>query len=74
MRNHASHLAVAILTAAIGIACTGRNHSVGNERVDQSGGASGVNQRMTLEGCVEAGGTIVGSIDEAVEVLDGWRA
>lgn len=54
MRNHASHLAIAILTGAIGIACTGRNNSVGNERDHQSGGERGVNQRMSLEGCVEA--------------------
>jgi len=54
MQNHASHLTVAILTAAIGIACTGRNSSVGNERAEQGGGSRGVNQRMSLDGCVEA--------------------
>ena len=54
MRNHASHLAVAILTAAIGIACTGRNDAVNNDRRDQGGGERGVNQRVALEGCVEA--------------------
>ena len=54
MRNHASHLAVAILTAAIGVACTGRNNPVENERPEQSGGARGFNQRISLEGCVEA--------------------
>ncbi|HET7698823.1 MAG TPA: hypothetical protein VFK57_24105 [Vicinamibacterales bacterium] len=54
MRNHVSHLAVAILTAAIGIACTGRSNAVDNERTEQSGGARGLNQRVSLEGCVEA--------------------
>jgi hypothetical protein len=54
MRNHASHLTIAILSAAIGIACTGRNSSVGNARAEQGGGSRGVNQRMSLEGCVEA--------------------
>jgi hypothetical protein len=47
-------LAVAILTAALGVACTGRNNAVENERPEQSGGARGVNQRIALEGCVEA--------------------
>ena len=54
MRNHASHLAVAILTAAIGVACTGRNDAVSNDRRSQSGGERGVSQRVALEGCVEA--------------------
>jgi hypothetical protein len=54
MRNHASHLSIAILTAAIGIACTGRNNAVENERPEQSGGVRGANQRISLDGCVEA--------------------
>ena len=54
MRNHVSHLAVAILTAAVGIACTGRTDGVGNDRRAQGGGERGLNQRMSLEGCVEA--------------------
>lgn len=54
MRNDASHLAVAILTAAIGIACTGRNDSVNNDRRQQGGGERGANQRIALDGCVEA--------------------
>ena len=54
MRNHISHLTVAILTAAIGIACTGGNDRVNNDRRAQGGGERGVNQRLSLEGCVEA--------------------
>jgi hypothetical protein len=54
MRNHASHLAVAILTAAVGVACTGRTDGVDNDRRAQGGGERGINQRLSLEGCVEA--------------------
>jgi hypothetical protein len=54
MRNHFSHLTVAILTAALAVACTGRNNAVENERVAQSGGPRGVNQRLSVEGCLEA--------------------
>jgi hypothetical protein len=54
MRNHVSHLGVAILTAAIGIACTGRDNAVDNDRRVQGGGERGLNQRISLEGCVEA--------------------
>jgi len=53
MRNHITHLATAILIAAAGVACTGRNHAVNNDRRDQSGGARGVNQRIALRGCVQ---------------------
>jgi hypothetical protein len=54
MRNHISHLTVALLTAAIGVACTGRNDSVNNDRRVQGGGDRGINQRISIEGCVEA--------------------
>ena len=54
MRNHFSHLTIALLTAAIGIACTGTNESTKNPRTEQSGGARGVNQRISLNGCVQA--------------------
>lgn len=54
MRNHISHLVVAMLTAAIGVACTGRNESVGNDRRAQSGGNRGVNEKIALQGCVQA--------------------
>jgi hypothetical protein len=37
-------------------------------------GHEGHGLNLFVEGCVEAGGPIVGSIDEAVEVLDGWRS
>ena len=54
MRNDISHLTVALLTAAIGVACTGRNDSVNNDRRAQGGGDRGVNQRISVQGCVEA--------------------
>ena len=54
MRNHISHLTVAVLTAALGVACTGRNDSVNNDRRVQGGGDRGINQRLSVEGCVEA--------------------
>ena len=54
MRNHVSHVTVAILTAALGVACTGRNDSVNNDRRAQGGGDRGINQRLSLQGCVEA--------------------
>jgi hypothetical protein len=47
-------LGVAILTAAVGIACTGGNDAVGNDRRQQGGGERGLNQRISLDGCVEA--------------------
>jgi hypothetical protein len=50
MRNHFSYLAVALLTAAVGVACTGRNDGVGNPRKVQSGGDR--IERVTLDGCV----------------------
>ena len=37
-------------------------------------GHEGHGLNLFVEGCVEAGGTIVGSIDEAVGVLDAWRS
>ena len=52
MRNHVSHLTVAILTAAIAVACTGRNDQVNNDRRQQSGARRGVNERLALKGCV----------------------
>ena len=54
MRNHISHLTVAILTAAIGGACTGGSDAVNNDRRVQGGGERGINQRLSLQGCVEA--------------------
>ena len=54
MRKHFSHLAIALLTASVGIACTGRNDLVNNPRTAQSGGNRGVNQRIALSGCVQA--------------------
>jgi hypothetical protein len=53
MRKHFSHLTVALLTAALGVACTGRN-GVGNDRRAQGGGNRGVNEKIALQGCVEA--------------------
>ena len=37
-------------------------------------GREGHGLNLFVEGCVEAGGTIVGSMDEVVHILDGWRA
>ena len=54
MRNHISHLTVVLLTAAIGVACTGRNDSVDSDRRAQGGGERGINSRLSIEGCVEA--------------------
>ena len=54
MRNHFSHLAIALLTASIGIACTGGTDGVDNPRKAQSGGDRGVNERISLSGCVQA--------------------
>jgi hypothetical protein len=53
MRKHFSHLAIALLTAAVGIACSGRTDSA-DERKAPGGGARGVNQRIALTGCVQA--------------------
>jgi nucleoside 2-deoxyribosyltransferase len=37
-------------------------------------GHEGHGLNLFVEGCIDAGGTIVGSVDEVVKVLDGWRA
>lgn len=37
-------------------------------------GHEGHGLNLFVEGCVNAGGTIVGSLDEVVDVLDAWRA
>jgi nucleoside 2-deoxyribosyltransferase len=37
-------------------------------------GHEGHGLNLFVEGCIDAGGRIVGSVDEVVEVLDGWRA
>jgi hypothetical protein len=53
MRNHFSHIAIAILTAASAVACA--NNAPNNDRRDQSGGNRGVDERVSLQGCVQAG-------------------
>jgi hypothetical protein len=53
MRNHITHISAALAVAAIAVACSGRNDSVGNDRRAQSGGNRGVNQRISLRGCVQ---------------------
>lgn len=53
MRNQVSHLAIAVLTAVIGVACAGRSNT-NNDRRQQSGGNRGVNERLSLQGCIEA--------------------
>jgi hypothetical protein len=68
MRNHVSHLAVAILTAVIGVACSGTK-GVGNDRRVQGGGDRGTNENMSLTGCVyEAPGTNAFVLRDVVEV------
>jgi hypothetical protein len=52
MRNHVTHLCVALLFAAAGVACSGRTSQVTDHR-DQSGASRGVNQRVALRGCVQ---------------------
>jgi hypothetical protein len=37
-------------------------------------GHEGHGLNLFVEGCIDAGGTIVGSVDEVIEVLEGWRA
>src|SRR3954469_8556603 len=56
MRNHITHISAALLIAAAGVACSGRNHQVNNDRRDQSGGNRGVNERVSLRGCVQPAG------------------
>ena len=52
MRNHFSHLTIAIFTAALTVACA--NSAPENDRRAQSGGERGTNERVTLNGCVIA--------------------
>ena len=54
MRKHLSHLAIALLTASIGVACTGGSSPVDNPRKAQAGGNRGVNERISLSGCIQA--------------------
>ena len=53
MRNHITHMSAALLMAALAIGCGGRNNQVNNDRRDQSGGKRGVNERVSLRGCVQ---------------------
>src|SRR3954463_4537280 len=53
MRNQVTHIGAAVLMSAFAVACGGRNNAVGNERVAQSGGTRGVNERVSLRGCVQ---------------------
>src|SRR4029079_8184965 len=50
MRNHLSHIAVAVFTAALAVACA--NNAPNNERRVQSGGERGMNDRLTPYACV----------------------
>jgi hypothetical protein len=52
MRTQLTHLCVAVLVAATAVACTGRNHGAGNDRV-QGAGDRGLNDRVVLRGCVQ---------------------
>src|SRR3954463_10287665 len=53
MRNQVTHIGAAVLMSAFAVACGGRNNAVGNERTAQSGGNRGVNERVSLRGCVQ---------------------
>jgi hypothetical protein len=53
MKTYLTHLSAALAIAAAAAACTGRNHSVGNDRRTQGGGDRGVNERIALRGCVQ---------------------
>ena len=46
------HACIAILTAALAIACS-RNDAVNNDRKVQAGGERGTNQRIKVEGCLQ---------------------
>lgn len=53
MRNHVTHISAALLMAALAVGCGGRNNQVNNDRRDQAGGNRGVNERVSLRGCVQ---------------------
>ena len=53
MRNHVTHVGAALLIAAAAVACTGRNDRVDNDRRAQAGGNRGVNERVSLRGCLQ---------------------
>src|SRR3954452_6009136 len=53
MRKHITHISAALLIAAMGVACSGGRGQVNNDRRDQSGGNRGVNERVSLRGCVQ---------------------
>lgn len=54
MRNHLAQAGTAVFISALAIACAGGTNKVDNAWVDQGGGARGQNQRIKLEGCVQA--------------------
>jgi hypothetical protein len=53
MRNHITHISAAMALAAFAVACGGRNDTVNNDRRNQGGGNRGVNERVSLRGCVQ---------------------
>ena len=53
MRNHTTHISAAIALAALAVACSGRSETVNNDRRNQGGGNRGVNERVSLRGCVQ---------------------
>ncbi|PYR91770.1 MAG: hypothetical protein DMF84_15590 [Acidobacteria bacterium] len=53
-RSHrAAHACIAILIAALAVACSGRNNPVDNERKVQGGGERGKNEMVRVEGCLQ---------------------
>jgi len=53
MRKRLIPIFVALSFAAAGLACTGRNSAVDNDRRAQSGGNRGTHERLMLRGCVQ---------------------
>jgi hypothetical protein len=48
-----THACIAILTAALAVACSGRNDAVDNDRKAQGGGERGRNEMVRVEGCLQ---------------------
>jgi hypothetical protein len=49
-----AHAGIAIFTAALAVACSGRNDAVRNERKAQGGGERGQNEMVRVEGCLQS--------------------
>jgi hypothetical protein len=56
MRNHITHACVALMFAVFAVACGGRTSQVTADHRDESDARRGVNQRVSLRGCVQPAG------------------